>query len=334
MHDSVTTPRPGGREVLGPMTSTVVAASVFVATAAYLDAQWPRVEALGAPLGLWAVAGAAAGVAYLRARKAGGGSAVFSPLSGRLSRLVPGAYTFIKRVALAAGFTDRTIERVESAWIGRMDRGCASAPLLIGLDVAPALGTAIMGAPASAPVRWIDLGTSGAPAQHLPLDAVVSVRGGLLLITTRESDDSEAAWYDWSRSRPLGYSSVFPLRVDPSRVTLGDAEAAEAAPGAVAALAVAAAALSRSPWRLTLPDRLAGRRAVSAGVIGKSMSRLGEVGLDESCPESLRRPALRAASAYLSTAEGVNPEFRQSVARAAVGVLPEEPEPQIGRAHV
>lgn len=322
MHDSTVS-----RPVLGPVTSTVFAASSFVAVAAYLGAEWPRVMTLGAPVGVWAVLAAAGGVWYSLRRP--GGERFGSLLHRRvtldwLPRLAPMGYTFVKRVALACGVTDRAIERAEDGWVRRLDRAADSAPLSVGLDVGPELAASVMKASTPTAVRWVDLAGPGASSHHGPLDAAVSAGNGLLRITTRESEEREASWYDWSNPRPLSYSSVFPLRVDPSRLTLGEWDGAS--PEAVAALAVAAAALSRSPARLTLADRLAGRRAVSAATVDAAMQRLVEVALDEDCPPALRAPALRAAGAYLSTAERADAALRLRVARAAASALPGEPE--------
>jgi hypothetical protein len=76
-----------------------------------------------------------------------------------------------------------------------------------------------------------------------------------------ERQGLDAAWYDWAGERPLSYPAVFPARLDCARISLPRADTPHD-PAMVRLLLEAAGVLSRHPARLTLDDRLVGRRPI------------------------------------------------------------------------
>ncbi|MBX3382576.1 MAG: hypothetical protein KF864_03605 [Phycisphaeraceae bacterium] len=95
------------------------------------------------------------------------------------------------------------------------------------------------------------------------LDALVRRdEDGGVTVHTREHAGKESAWYDWAGEPPLSYPAVFPTRLDCTRVSLGECGVADG--GAVRLLIELAAALSRSPARLTPADVARGRSPVGA----------------------------------------------------------------------
>ena len=144
------------------------------------------------------------------------------------------------------------------------------------------------------------------------LDAIVTAAGEdapeSLLVRTREHAAREAGWFDWGTPRPMTYFSIFPLRLDASRVTLpGMMRALDQ--GETPALAVArrvirlAALMSRAPGRLTLADRLSGRAAIIRGarpdLTADALREAAELLSDTG--STAERAAARVASAWIAT---------------------------------
>jgi hypothetical protein len=163
-------------------------------------------------------------------------------------------------------------------------------------------------------VNWIKSSDSSPSLAMLAqnLDAIVTHAGEdapeSLVVRTREHAAREAGWFDWGTPRPMTYFSIFPLRLDASRVTMpGMLRSLDE--GETPALTVArrvirlAALMSRSPVRLTLADRLSGRTAVIRGsrpdltgdAIREATELLGETGT------AAERAAARVASAWIAT---------------------------------
>lgn len=163
-------------------------------------------------------------------------------------------------------------------------------------------------------VDWLRAeGTSPALAlSEQDFDAVVTHAGEdapeSLVVRTREHAAREAGWFDWGAARPMTYFSIFPLRLDASRVTLpGLVRSLDR--GDTPALTIArrvirlAALLSRSPSRLTLADRLSGRAAIVRGarpdLAADALREAAELMGEDVTPAE--RAAARVASAWIAT---------------------------------
>jgi hypothetical protein len=190
-------------------------------------------------------------------------------------------------------------------------------------------------------LEWVRLdgGSTVEAARRLNLDAVV-VGGGhespeTLVVRSREHTAHEAAWFDWGSDRPITYFSVFPMRLDASRVTLpgvlGALEKGDHAAAAWARRLVRVAALgSRYPARLTLADRLSGRTAVPRGGAGLDITaetlREAAWSLTGDSPLTDRTVA-RVTSAWIATApDTLGDRERCELADRVVGAAGDEAE--------
>ena len=154
------------------------------------------------------------------------------------------------------------------AWLA--GRTLPTRPLRVGLclpdDEADALVSAAAGDTASR-IEWFRMGGWDDPVgtcrRHL-FDAAVYHDGeGPVRIVTLERPDHAAGVVEWADLvGPLTFGSLFPGRVDPAAVVIEGASTTRVRQGAglLRALIEASATLSRSEHRLTLADRVLGRR--------------------------------------------------------------------------
>lgn len=326
----------------------LVASCACVATAAYLGAAWLRTPIFGLPTGVWAVGivqGMAVALEQRRRRRAAAVAAGAEPLdlaswdvgvaAGRA--LAWGVDAMRHAAACLGGSPERLVE-AESKVCGWLDRGRGRVrPAVIGVD-APAEFTRALTQAGPAGARWVSV-TAGfsdeASLRRHGLDALVRVRAqGPVRILTPEQPGREAAWYDPSSARPLTFASVFPTRLDPAQITLEDVDPSDRAEVQLtAALAHAAAVLSRAPARLGLADRLRGRRpwpadADGAGAVHAAMRAVADLLIQRRGNATpARRAAARLVSAWVSTAESwVDMNLRRSAVEAALSVVGDEPE--------
>lgn len=233
-------------------------------------------------------------------------------------------------------------------------------PIVIGVDLPDRFAGQLVRAGIDASVRWHRLGAGSDPerlAASGRFDAVVwRDADGHARAAMPERPGLDAAWYDWAQTPPFSYATVFPPRIDSARITLPHLEGASAEALALAGVLIETAAiLSRTPARLTLADRLGGRRPFDAGrglagletcqhqtgvQTGPTMqprlnravaARLAwSVALMERCGDGggdVERIAARVASAYLAASEWtIDPEERRRGIAAAARVLSGEPE--------
>lgn len=188
-------------------------------------------------------------------------------------------------------------------------------------------------------IDWIAVsGSSATEAMHrLNLDAVLSEAHDAtdtLVLRTREHSSREASWFDWSTLRPATYFSIFPLRLDASRVTFpGLLELIDQGQDESLALTRRivrlAAMLSRTPSRLTLADRLSGRTAIFRrgrhDLVGDAVrDSAWHLGTDRS---PAARAAARVASAWATTApETLSDDERCRITDLALHVAGDEAE--------
>jgi len=332
----------------------------LVATSYYLGSTWLAEPALGVPVGVW---GAILVGAWTRLLQTPTRRAWFldrpvirsEPARGRvwprnvvasmaLETVAKGAsvgVTLLDELSGGVG-TSSPSERLaalhdNAAWPER--------PLRVGLQVPDSVSGPLIGAPGNSPVEFVvlsDMDVDPSICQRHVLDAVVRGDGECITLRTASRYGRDAAWFDWAGQRPLAYSSVFPLRLDPDRVSLGKGVGREDAPIA-RALIEAAATLSRTPQRLNFADRMQGRRPLSARVsnlgatldadaihgdlslrhLAYAMSR-GQLGDVRSLGA---KAAARAVSAWIATRDsGLDEAERVAIMESAARIAGDEPE--------
>ncbi|MFG0258868.1 MAG: hypothetical protein ACF8LK_00835, partial [Phycisphaerales bacterium JB041] len=217
-------------------------------------------------------------------------------------------------------------------------------PLRVGRcrpdDEADALVSVAAGG-SSARIEWFRMGgwddPVGACRRHL-FDAAVYHDGeGPVRVVTLERPDHSAGVVEWADLvGPLTFGSLFPGRVDPAAVVIEGADSARVreSAGLLRALIEAAATLSRSEHRLTLADRVLGRRVTdvierpgglslwksSRSSAGLAMERLSREAAahTESWPEAAAI-GIDAASAFFVASPAMSPTERLDGLRALVG---------------
>jgi len=348
MHQPSTTHNglPLSGPILGPRTSFTLGACALVGTSAWLGAEWLRASWLGLPVGAWLI-GAGLGALHLH-------------LTGRLRRDLSVGVSLSDSARAAREWAAATARRAGDAALAAHDRyvlpaaeavGGASrlrTRLRIGLDLPMSEVRAILDASAQAPdpemgIDWVRV-EAGREDQNdcrrYGLDALIRrASTGALRIAVPEHDGHDAAWHDWAVRPPLSYAAVFPTRIDPAAVTLGDLSLSDPADlDLVMRLASCAAILGRSPARLRVRDRLAGRGSQAAAAAaapepaGRWMLELADhVARRAADPDRTGagawRAAARAAQAWLVTAEPARSmEDLRRLVEAMDRFLPHEPE--------
>ena len=232
------------------------------------------------------------------------------------------------------------------AWLNA--RALPTRPLRVGLclpdDEADALVNA-GGSGSALRVEWFRMSgwddPVGACRRHL-FDAAVYHDGeGPVRIVTLERPGLGAGVVEWADLvGPLTFGSLFPVRVDPAAVVIEGASVARVREGAglLRALVEAAATLSRSEHRVSLADRVLGRRVTdvierpgglslwksarsAAGVAMERVTREATAHA-ESWPEAAAI-GIDAASAFFVASPSMSPTERLDGLRtvAAAGVV-------------
>lgn len=265
-------------------------------------------------------------------------SAVSAPKLA-LAGVAEGAVTIIR--SCSGGTLPGWLERLREA--GGTPGASLHTPLRVGVKLAEQQFRSLELAPGSLAVAFVPFSGSGDAAEwrRLGFDAVIEqgAPDAPLTIRMAEAAESPAAWHDWSLALPLSYSSLFPLRIDPARVTLDSFDWSD--DGAVAvlrSLLETAALLSRYPSRLGFGDRLRGRPAlglmlsspvVSDPALDRAFSHLAAVLADRRRDQvtDTERSAMRVLAVYLSwTGCGMMPEDRVAAARTVGRLGPGEGE--------
>lgn len=323
---------------------TVLAACACVATARYLGAEWLTQTSLGLPMGVWVVAlagawnGAARSLRERRRRAAGrvdhrGWTWPRSSLFSGVLRLGAGV------VERACGILGIDAQGVASwhdsiAWPER--------PLRVGLAVEGEPANLIMHGPGAAGIEFVHC---DADTRDESFDGVVMPAEGGVCVRTGATDARDAAWFDWGAERPLSYLSLFPVRIDPEQVTITDRSGVPMGSSAMLSQIVRAAALfSRSASRLSLHDRLNGRRPVGESrgrgaleSLDGCMERMAEQIQTHTNPSELSpadRVACRAVSAWLATTGPIDQVKRLSLMECVAKLIGDEPETMLRLAAV
>lgn len=369
-----TPPREGYREfsargALDPLIPVLFlpGACGLVATAYLLGAEWLANRALGLPTGVWVIALMVAWSKLTVERAAAarersrGRAARRRIMDARAAGNWPARRDVERTIELAADVTSGIADLAEHAGAGQVGSTLSrvhdsiawpTRPLRIGLMLPADEARRIVEADGAGAVEFVTLGGGadsgdfdgvGACQEHV-LDSLVFASAGEtqdVTIASAVGPDGEGAWYDWGRERPLSYASVFPSRIDCEIATLGaDAVSSAGSAALVRALAESAAVLSRIPERLTLNDRLRGRRPYTAPLAMTSgMGRFGdavqaaEEGLirvselmSGSGSAGVRAVAARVVSAFYASAPGADDERRRRVIERCAEAAPQEAE--------
>jgi hypothetical protein len=356
----------------------VIAASTATAAGVWLGAEWLKAHSLGMPVGLWLIGIAGLGaLAYQQRQRhrfehlaltptdhavdAQSRSAQptrrvqvesTSPLEVDLVPLAQRWWWSMARPLYSTLLGDAAVEQREHRWIEKLDGSPAMGrPLRIGLDVPGKFALNLAHAAHEhilAPVQFVPIEVTSdgaAECREQKLDAVMLVdRERRLVIQTLEHDEHDAAWFDWAQSLPISYASVFPSRIDASRITLDTIDTLDdQSPEAwwlIVSTLVSAAALARSPRRLTLRDRLDGRRSMvgyptyatpgTANVPAAesellSLARLAESMASGGQKSQTLTSVLRALSGWMCVADTwTDARLRRRLVEAAAQATPED----------
>ncbi|OAB63746.1 hypothetical protein AY599_04795 [Leptolyngbya valderiana BDU 20041] len=357
----------------------VVGVCAVVLTAWLLGASWLTRSLLGAPAGLWIIGtvlggrwcfgramastprrfGSAhlteAGVDRDQFDEAEPATATVDEAATHTEApALPSAVSLPRQ--LLAGTTESAVSIIRScsggqvpAWLERLREAggtpgaSLAVPLRIGVRLAEEHLVELKRVPGALDVLLVPFAGQGDAStwRRLGFDAVIEQRqpDGAVVIHVTESPDDPAAWHDWSLALPLSYSSLFPLRIDPARVTLASFDWSDA--GAVAvlrSLLEVAALLGRYPSRLGFGDRLRGRPALGL-MLGSPV--VSDPALDRACSNlagmlhqrqrdgigDVDYAAMRVLAAYLSwTGCGMLPDERVAAARTIGRLGPTEGE--------
>lgn len=322
----------------------------LVATAAYLGVDWLRTPVLGLPAGLWTIALAqVAGTVFTRNRRPTASATTpsqenstntqnsFATFAGRAAGA---AWEAVRAGAKALHLNGEHFQAFEDHLSHRTERSFRRAtPIRIGLDAGPETRRALTDQQSALKLAWATLSPSkddqGTLRRHR-MDAILSQpSSGPMRIVTVEHPEREASWYDWALPRPLTYASVFPVRVDITQLTIEEADLTDPKQATlIAALLRASAALSRTPGRLRLSDRLCGRLPTAAGSsirtpsgpADRAMLELVEA-LTDSPPTNAAKAGARAVSAWLATTDvWLDINLRRQGIENALRILGDEPE--------
>lgn len=328
---------------LGPVWGHLLATSAIVATANSLGAYWLQTPVLGIPCGLWCVGlGGFLGVLHANRQTPSDqrGWATRSldlPARRVAARLAEGAGAVLAAAADRLGWD---LPSIDGSSLCRLP-GLSPGHIRAGLCVPRELASALRRQPSGIDVEWVEVrpGDEQRLLRRLRLDAiVVQPAHAPLRVALPESPEREAAWFDWSAERPLSYASIFPLRIDPAQVTLGEVDWFDAAEVTLLrAIVEVGSMLGRHPSRLSAADRLAGRvesQGPGRGGEGHSMQNL-MAGLSHALERvepgsTMAKAAARAVGAYFAGgAEGARPDLRRRAVEVAGRILEPEAESQL-----
>jgi hypothetical protein len=360
---------------MGPRTAATLCACAGVATASVLGVSWVAAPWIGIPLGLWviaATAGTAHLVATRREQADLANSALRRSISvireraedlledvrsGRAKEYVmalvrsnlPGRESIIR---FAASLEESHAEPQSARESFRR----SSTSTRIGVDLPAAQGVAVLrAAEECAAVRrsssagdtchivWFSTMSSSQGRSLTPRRATVFVESlsnelgapAGIAIRSLHAAGIEPSWSDWSSPMPLGYASVFPLRVDPQTVTLPDINVESPASALlVARLAEAAGVLSQSAGRLGIHKRPRNAQGVAQSRtpgaperVMRDLSSALRTAIDTGSRDATSRASARVLGAWSVTSDStLTPEERLDIAALADRVIGDEPE--------
>ncbi len=334
-------------------SSVLVAACAIVALTYWLGVSWLEQRVLGIPAGLYAIA-----VVYAVLRW--GESLVLDDWLDRLRaesrfglrRIMPPILRTTCWLRDVRDRLGRATEAFGTAWRGESHTTIASPEavhygtveltptptrhgrLRVGLDLPDHLCNRIMHTTGVKRIEWIPLREHALRPQELcrirRLDGVVHRMGETVCATPAQFSPMEPLWTDWARPvNPITYASVFPMRIDAARVSLGDTAFADAAEREIACLLIEALVeLHAAPVRVhDAPGR-------EDGVMQRMASAL--IAREEDAADTpAYQTACRVLSAYLCVHPSAfsEPE-RDAAIELCARTLRDEPEVQLRLAAV
>ncbi|MBK7404690.1 MAG: hypothetical protein IPJ41_08660 [Phycisphaerales bacterium] len=347
--------------------NAILAVCALVLTAHMLGATWLGESVAGVPAGIWVIA--LTGVIWnptLRRRVADAVERVLvflipgpTVVPADQTR-IPAAWGWWPRHPVAAACTD-LLTRIaggvaQLAWLpvwrgggspllARAERGLLALPwptrpLRVGLCMPPDEAEQVIAASGACRVDWFRLAGWDDPqavCRRHQFDAVAYHDGeGPVRIVTLERVGRAAGCVQWTGlPAELTYGDLFPGRIDPAAVVLEGASAQRVREGAglLRALLEAAATLARSEHRLTIGDRMLGRRVTDQPASTSSLAiwrdarppawgvltalAAAATAGRHAWPEAAKL-ASNAASAYFVAAPGIEPVDRRACLAAIV----------------
>lgn len=263
-----------------------------------------------------------------------------TPLSRQvLAGAAEGAVTIL--TSCTGGSLPGWLERMREA--GGTPGASLVSPLRVGVKLPMAHFEKLESAQRCMGIVLVPFSGQGDAAQwrRMGLDAVIEQDHDedTLTIRAAEAPEFPAAWHDWSLALPLSYASLFPLRIDPARVTLASFNwSDEGAVALLRSLLETAALLSRYPSRMGFGDRLRGRPAlglmlgspvVSDPAVDRAFAHMAAVLAERTRDQvaQVERAAMRVLGVYLAwTGCGLLPEDRVAAARTIGRLGPGEGE--------
>ncbi len=332
-----------------PVASLLIASCAIVGLAYWLGATWLQNPVLAIPGGLWGVAVVFALLRWgerparntwldrLRARISFGLSylrqqlpAIIQPLAAipdRLASAARGAHdgwhnTEDPSLTISYGISELHAPARAHATPQRNSRP------RVGIDLSNHLANRLMHTTGAKRVEWVTLREQGLRSQELcrihRLDAVVHQQGETICIAPADTGPLEPIWDDWATpTTPISYASVFPMRTDAARVTIGDTTFADPVERDITATMIEAIVhLRHAPVRVAphraLPPASAPMRHLASLIIDHEQTHASWSGY---------RAACRVLTAWLSVnpVEWSDEDILETLA-SCVRTLSDEPE--------
>lgn len=237
----------------------------------------------------------------------------------------------LRRLVTGVDTYEPTADRVAGIFAARAIVPSRSLRVLtnMGATTLAALSEASAGDDRAAEVAWMQR-----RPRHLTLGVVrffaadaaaCRFRDGTVEVIFAERERHDSAWFDWARPLPLTASSVFPQRVDASRVTIPARDDTE--PVALRALLEYGAAEARSASRLTLEDLCRGRSpSARQAAVRRALATVADPRCHQHDP-AWRALARAATAAAFSPGLAIDPEEALPAMTRAAQALHDEIEP-------
>ncbi len=334
---------------VGPWSAYCLSSCAFAVTAYSLGAAWVATPWLGLPVGVWGIMAGFGVLGLTRARRFSAPTFALPNFAGSASSASSLLNRFRRGGAGGADRPNTSRDIGAAAPASRAERRSGATIIRIGLDLPADERELILDAAArftpldGVRFEWVTLNDNALepgpePRKRRwsdrlrPCDATLRRATGpgarakpsLEVITPHHG--SGAGWIDWGRPDEFNYAGVFPARLDPAGVSMGNTRVDNESAPAIAGLAAAAAALRRT--------------AIFGTGAGMGLNASpAERAADEMILEAFRwaassdgqsparRVAARVGSAWIvGRGMGVAPGERVRLVEAAVNILPREPQ--------
>ncbi len=331
--------------MVNPAAIAALVASAVVATAFSLGASWLGTSILGLPLGLYLIAMSSVGAGLLGRRwlveegQITPGARDDSPIEPHIA--APGTLTWgamevssaiAGGVAAAAAtvFGRPNAKELEDRVIAMVGQWPARG-LRIGVQGPRSLGSSMAAAIDPSLATWYAVEMKIDPVvvmRRRGFDAIVSMDFGHIVVRTPAHEGRDAAWHNWSTTRPVSFLSAFPLRIDGERFELHE-EPADNAAQVLGCLVTLMAATARNQERTSLADRLRGRvmlPRIASSALRSLVQQARRYGPSFGTDDLSRATARVLSAASASEAFEFDDGSRRSVAELAARLAGDEPE--------